>query len=152
MKSLGYRAALAGLALLAFIGATSYVGWLTNMWQLRFKHLGQSAVADIAAAQDPFRILRKAIADLVPAASPGRDDQIILAYNGQDLPTPTRIETFFIAYPLLPRTLDTSDPQFMTSIQDLPKGGLVISDPPLKLPREQFEERDGHGFFVYVRR
>lgn len=146
------RAIVGVLALLAFVGATSYVGWLQGMWETRFVHLGKAASEDIRLWNDPFSVLRKAVDKLDPAAHPSDAAHVILAYDGADLQTPTRIETFYTLYPMVPRLMDMHDPSFRTAALALPSGGFVVSDPDILLPTRQFEKRDAHGFFMYVRR
>jgi len=152
VKSPGYVAVVAGLALLAFVGATSYLGWFQNQYELRFRHIGSRSMEQVRYDTGVFRVLRKAAEQLRPAEHVGDSSHVILAYDGQDLPTPTRIETFYLLYPMLPRLMELHDPALLDAALALPKGGFVVSDPDVDLPDSEFERRDGGGYFVNVKR
>jgi hypothetical protein len=152
VKSPAYVAVVAGLSVLAFVGATSYVGWFQNQYELRLRHVGQRSMEQVRHETGVFKVLRKAANELHPAEHFGDGAHVILAYDGQDLPTPTRIETFYLLYPMIPQLMDMHDPAFRAAAMALPKGGFVVSDPDLELPDSEFERRDGSGYFVNVRR
>ncbi|MFO0702340.1 MAG: hypothetical protein U0514_00440 [Candidatus Andersenbacteria bacterium] len=142
---------LPALTILALVGALSFGDWLTTTYQLKFKHLGQWAAADIVAANDVFRTLRSYAATLNPAGHPGPSTRVIYVSDPSVGHTPTEIETFYIFYPEIPTRKDVRDKDFAAYVRALPAGTTLVSEPPLTLPRHA-ETIDGHGLFIYVLR